>query len=607
MSVPSASDPSGALSTYLFQLDALETAYDDANTAYADIKDSRNRADDNLGSQRADEEQAQLQKSLGGICDIARSASENGRLLPGELLRLAERAAEIENMIIKLSFAVGHEGGHIACGNLIKEDGLGELGGSMGSHTAKNILRLTLRRDKELGRPSSKQELSSFFFGCALTPYKDMPKPSPYTSPLARFALNPVIPVSTSPVITAFTEARCEIQSREIDRPATMLLANGNIVILGAGGRKEQGGVLTICDLTSEGGSALAYTEKAFSLGRHGGAQAALDEARRLVYVGGDKAISVYRWDDEGDGDGEDVEYINQDDEQEQLYSEDADRQRRPTFFLQAKDYGGVLDLTADRTKVLRSGRNGLGVWDVSSLDPSGIANFNSIASSAFSEVHTWSRHPSDQHQRLVAGSNRSCRVSSADIETGKAVMHYVGQNTGVGALAVGKDDPHNFFTASAEGGVRFYDSRTPAPIYVLQHAGGDNIQSLLYEHIGGHPFIIIGGNQSQQIKIWDARARAPLYQLSTGNNAVETLAWDGERNQLYAATNCQYLGYDGSFFGYRGAHFGDEDDDGGDWRWPREAWHDEKSFGHPFDCGSHRLIRYSFKSEPNPEFSCRS
>ncbi|KZV59683.1 hypothetical protein PENSPDRAFT_760359 [Peniophora sp. CONT] len=287
------------------------------------------------------------------------------------------------------------------------------------------------------------------------------------------------------------------------------------------------------------------------------------------------------------------------DDGDEDMFLGAEDGRQNLAFSLDTNGYDGVLGLTADGAKVLRTGNKGLGVWDVSSRGMRDKANFTSIESKIFANVGVWSKHPSHNKRRCVASAGRSFLVSSADVETGQVAARYVGQNTRVNTFATGKEDPHNFLTASCDGAVRFYDSRLPAPIYAIEHASGDNIQSVLYENIGGHPFIIIGGYQSQQIKIWDARRRAPLYQLSTGNNAVEALAWDSSRNHLFAATDCQYLGYNGTAFGYREARLGD-DEDGGDMAWPKKAWHDEKSFGYPFDCGSHRLIRYSFKTEPD-------
>ena len=82
-------------------------------------------------------------------------------------------------------------------------------------------------------------ELETKMLGYSATPYKDTPKPSLYTSPLARFGIDPVIPGSDAlPMAVAFVEARCEIQSREIPRPTTMRLVGDTLVLLGSGGWK---------------------------------------------------------------------------------------------------------------------------------------------------------------------------------------------------------------------------------------------------------------------------------------------------------------------------------------------------------------------------------
>ena len=47
-------------------------------------------------------------------------------------------------------------------------------------------------------------------------------------------------------------------------------------------------------------------------------------------------------------------------------------------------------------------------------------------------------------------------------------------------------------------------------------------------------------------------RNRRLVYELSTGNTEVGGLAWDGQRNTLYAATECNYLGRMGDHYGYR-------------------------------------------------------
>ncbi|VDC05496.1 unnamed protein product [Peniophora sp. CBMAI 1063] len=90
---------------------------------------------------------------------------------------------------------------------------------------------------------------------------------------------------------------------------------------------------------------------------------------------------------------------------------------------------------------------------------------------------------------------------------------------------------------------------------------------------------------------------------LWRGTRTPGTLAFlDSSRKQLFAATSWDHLKADGTLLatGYRKARFGLGDGHRPEMAWPRKAYHDEESFGYPFDCGTHRLIRYSFKAEPN-------
>ena len=124
----------------------------------------------------------------------------------------------------------------------------------------------------------------------------------------------------------------------------------------------------------------------------------------------------------------------------------------------------------------------------------------------------------------------------------------------------------------------------------------------------------------TEAITLWDVRARAAVYDLATGNNCVSGMVWNDERNELYAATYCQYLGTDGSHLDYARARIpaadraasrndedGDEDevldDDDDDYEdesdeeygdfeqaWPKKAFHEETYFGHIFDSGDSRI-----------------
>ena len=151
---------------------------------------------------------------------------------------------------------------------------------------------------------------------------------------------------------------------------------------------------------------------------------------------------------------------------------------------------------------------------------------------------------------------------------------------------------------------------------------------------------------------LWDIRARKVVYELSTGNTAVEALAWDERNSTLYAATSCPYVGYSGQPFEYRHAKkpdftyrgdtqseagedvpateeelavrnkkngrkrkFGEEnnldeveeyeEDDEEDWDevdepcWPKQARHGENSFGYLFDAAEHRLCEFPIHHTP--------
>jgi hypothetical protein len=127
------------------------------------------------------------------------------------------------------------------------------------------------------------------------------------------------------------------------------------------------------------------------------------------------------------------------------------------------------------------------------------------------------------------------------------------------------------------------------------------------------------GGEATEQIKMWDMRARSVVYELSTGNNAVAGLAWDTKHYSLYVATECRYMDRMGNWRGYRRAKIpkdeveevdqnqihgdedvdmgddddGDDDDDDYSKCWPKMAYHDEDYFGHMFDAGEHSICEF--------------
>lgn len=57
------------------------------------------------------------------------------------------------------------------------------------------------------------------------------------------------------------------------------------------------------------------------------------------------------------------------------------------------------------------------------------------------------------------------------------------------------------------------------------------------------HAVVFTGGTKSEQISAFDARAPGrALYSLATGNNFVQSIAWQAATSTLWAATECMYV-----------------------------------------------------------------
>ena len=109
---------------------------------------------------------------------------------------------------------------------------------------------------------------------------------------------------------------------------------------------------------------------------------------------------------------------------------------------------------------------------------------------------------------------------------------------------------------------------------------------------------VFSGGNKTEGIKCWDIRARKCVYELSTGNTAVQGIAWSPETSTLYAATECVYQDWIGCHYDYR--DFDTRAIQSSDILpprkldshvyWPDRAIHTENAFGAAYDAGTHVL-----------------
>ena len=258
-----------------------------------------------------------------------------------------------------------------------------------------------------------------------------------------------------------------------------------------------------------------------------------------------------------------------------------------------------------------------------------------------------WHSHPSNEGAMLCSSEPQNSPPAyyciTLDIETGKTAGRYLGHGSAIGSFSTSAAaDPNIFVTGALDGYARLYDVRHPLPVLTLDVGyQSESCSSALITHPNGIPSMCIGKScsslltlfhniavftgqeDSEQIKLWDIRARAAVYELATGNNAVVALAWDHARNALYAATECRYVDRMGSHHDYRKAvipknqaedpagedteneeesgdideNEGDSDEDSEDAsfgkKWPKKANHSEDYFGYPFDAAGHRLCEF--------------
>jgi hypothetical protein len=113
---------------------------------------------------------------------------------------------------------------------------------------------------------------------------------------------------------------------------------------------------------------------------------------------------------------------------------------------------------------------------------------------------------------------------------------------------------------------------------------------------LGGSHFCFSGG-ANEGILVWDLRMTGrSLYELTTGNNIVDSLSWDAATNTLLAAT----YNVDGTSRILSEGDF-DDDNENDDRDWPVDALHQPCDFGYRFNVrGEPSVFEYRFTSEPD-------
>ncbi|KEP47055.1 WD40 domain protein [Rhizoctonia solani 123E] len=476
-------------------------------------------------------------------------------------------------------------------------------------------------------------------------PWNESSKRHPKSTNLSRF--RPNLPTLTStpdkPLAASVLDARCEITSSQCASPIRFHMSPGNtcLALTAMGGYKNRSSVLEYLMIGQPLAPSVTFpaqhaVEPRFSdIARH----ATIDEARRLIFVGDDRRIKSYEW-------GSPSEVY-----QDPLLVHNLDTQRSK----------GPMTILPNGT-VVRAGKGGASVWDTQATLGEGNAVQEPIVDSESDDEEDWEDEDEEEVDRspglaptshikffdqpdlnpslwqplLTAPSTVVCveyareeghySCIGIDLEAGKSTSYYLGHGADVSAFSVSPTDPQLFMTACNDGFARLFDVRRPLPAITFDACGQDEFcEAVALAYPDGIPIVFTGTHKGEQIKVWDVRARACVYELSTGNNAVQSLSWDAPNNCLYAATECEYMDRLGYNYDYRYAKIpknqnpgGNEDmeedeDEDVDYErcWPKKAWHKEDYFGYLFDAGEHCIIRYAFKEDPKlsvvPEYGSAS
>jgi hypothetical protein len=317
-------------------------------------------------------------------------------------------------------------------------------------------------------------------------------KRHPKSTRLARFRPN-LPPTLTStpsnPLAMSVYEARCEISLTSIVTPIRLQVSEGSscLGLIGMGGYKNRSPTLNYFLLDKEGEGTYFPEEHFFEVGLAGIARGiAVDESRRLIFVGDDDRVKSYAW---GAPDG--------------TYY----KKPLPTHTLDSDRFSGPI-VTLPNGTIVRAGKGSAGVWEFSGLDTHGDNGGKTIGQEMdIDDLDSWRDDPDDIE--LSTGSAPISRIEfidqpslkpsiwksliaapstvlcaefaresnnydciALDLETGKTKLHYLGHGATVADFSVSAGDPQVFLTASHDGYVRLFDVRLPLPALTFDACG---------------------------------------------------------------------------------------------------------------------------------------
>ncbi|TFK83315.1 hypothetical protein K466DRAFT_647663 [Polyporus arcularius HHB13444] len=342
-------------------------------------------------------------------------------------------------------------------------------------------------------------------------PWTKTPRPHPLTTRLSRF--RPGVP------ITAFSSTPC-----------AQVLYYARAEVHAAGDYKSADPILRILrfDQEDEDGPRVLPVLRQ-DPGLSNVAQALeMDNECTLILLADDDRIKSFRWGPNADG--ELPEYL-------------------PNFHTMNSEriFNGPLAVLPGG-RLLRAGKGKAAPWNLDALEAHQDILGKLIGDGEVRLDNSWRHAHSDAIDRSSGSKATAIRMRdmegfsciSLDIEHGgRRVTRYLGHGHDPEKFATSAGDPNVFWTACADGHARMFDVRRPFPVLTFDTGRQSDVcAGIVRIHPDGVPTLFTGGERTAQDRLWDIRARACLYELSTRNNAVEHMLWGDRRMTLIAATD---------------------------------------------------------------------
>ncbi|PSS03512.1 hypothetical protein PHLCEN_2v3980 [Hermanssonia centrifuga] len=474
-------------------------------------------------------------------------------------------------------------------------------------------------------------------------PWTKESQPHACSTLLSRFRGGVQIPsAETHPLANVVYQARCEITDHETCRPIRLSLSSGGscLALAASGGYKNRDPSAHYWLLNNDDHELFSVEPELADVAYH----IAVDESHKLMFMADNDRIKSYSWEN-GKG--------------------------TPVHTLNSNNHQGPLALLPNG-RILRAGKGSALSWTIDPLETHG-QNYKRIGKGKYKGFEDTGRDVERDDMEFSTGSKPDSTISFADASFkpsvwhrheptgymlsgeeprvrdsyscialdlehgGKMVTRYLGHGGKVENITTSEGDGNVFLTSGSDGFARLYDIRHPLPALTFDiECESAPCYTAVLAHLDGIPAIFSGGVKTEAIKFWDIRAKQLVYELSTGNNVVNSLVWNSRNSTLYAATECENMDRLGYHHDYRRAkpprqpredkmdEDGDEveddeddydEDEDDDWDdedrcWPSRAFHMENYFGEMFDAGEDRLLMLHGDEEqshkllaPTPEY----